>query len=167
MNPFFILQAMSAGSDAIGSYFGARTARTNARSQAAISRINARISDLRAKDALMTGQRQEQARRMQTTQQKSAAKVAMAANGIDLGSDVATNLLASTDYVGEVDANAIAANAIKSAWGYQTEASNLRTQGSMLDSQADQISPTLSAINSLIGSASRAAPQWYQMKRGG
>jgi hypothetical protein len=40
-------------------------------------------------------------------------------------------VLTSTDLVGEVDANTIAANAIRAAWGYRTEAANHRGQALM------------------------------------
>jgi hypothetical protein len=159
--------AIGGGLNAIGSYFGARTARSNARLQADISRINARIAELQGRDALLLGRRQEQASRMKTAQTKSSARAALAANGIDLGSDLATALNASTDYIGETDANTIAANAIKSAWGYRNEAASLRAQAAMGEAAADSMNPALAGLTSLLGSATAAAPTWYSMRKGG
>lgn len=150
---------------AIGSFFGAKNQKTNARLNAEIARVNAHIADIQSRDAMAQGQRAEQASRLRTAQTKSSARAALAANGIDVGSEVATAINSSTDYVGEVDANTIAANAIKSAWGYKMDAVNQRAQAAMADANADTISPGLAAMTSLLGSATQAAPSWYQMKK--
>lgn len=153
--------------NAIGSFFGAKNQRTNARLNAEIGRINARIAELQGRDVLIQGQRAEQASRLRTAQTKSSTKAALAANGIDLGSDVATALNSSTDYIGEMDANTIAANAIKSAWGYRMDATSQRAQAAMADANADTLNPAMAAFTSLLGSATQAAPTWYSMKKAG
>lgn len=159
--------AIGGGLSALGSYFGARTARTNLRLQSDIQRINARIAALQGRDTLLQGQRMEQASRLKTAQTKSSARAALAASGIDVGSELATALNASTDYIGETDANTIAANAIKSAWGYQTQSGNLMAQAAMGDTAADAMNPALAGFTSLLGSASSAVPTWYSMRKAG
>lgn len=151
--------------NAIGSFFGAKNQKINARLGAEVARVNARIADLQGRDAMTQGQRAEQASRLRTAQTKSSTKAALAANGIDLGSEVATALNSSTDYVGEMDANTIAANAIKSAWGYRMDATSQRAQAAMADANADTLNPAMAAFTSLLGSATQAAPSWYQMKK--
>lgn len=158
-------QAAGGALNALSTFFGAKNQKTNARLSAEIGRVNARIADIQGRDALIQGQAAEQASRLRTAQTKSSAKTALAASGIDVGSDVATALNSSTDYIGETDANTIAANAIKSAWGYRMEAVNQRAQAAMADANADTISPGMAAMTSLLGSATQAAPSWYQMKK--
>lgn len=166
MSPFLILSGLSAANGALGSFFGARTERANLRHQAAMDRINAQITDLQARDALIQGQRREQSSRMKTAGLKSAQRVSLAANGVDLGEGSAANILTSTDYLGEMDANAIAADAIKSAWGYRVESTNLRNRAAMADANASGISPGMSAATSLLGSATQVAGHYYRKTKG-
>jgi hypothetical protein len=122
---------------------------------------------------------------------KSKQKVGMAANGVDVGSGSAVDVLTSTDYVGELNANAIndsAArnvqtvrdNAIKNAWGYQVQgigykdqAATSRADAALYRFDAGQqragskaISPNSAAAVSLIGSAGQVASSWYSMGKG-
>ena len=159
--------AIGGALNAVGSYFGAKNTKINARLSAEIGRINARIAELQGRDAILQGQRAEQASRLRTAQTKSSTRAALAANGIDVGSEVATALNSSTDYVGETDANTIAANAIKSAWGYRMDAANQLAQAAMAEANADTINPAMMAMTSLLGSATQVAPAWYSMKKAG
>lgn len=164
MNPLLLLQTIGAGSEAIGAFFGARSQRDQMRFQARMDAINAGLADLQARDAMLQGQKQQQAIRQRGGQVKSSQRVAMAANGIDLGSDLATNLLTSTDFITETDANTAAANAIKSAWGYKTEATNMRSRSAIGNAMASGINPGLSAATSLLGNAGKVAGSWYQAR---
>src|SRR3954466_13565065 len=104
------------------SVVGAYGAAAGARAQASIDDTNARLSELAAESALMQGQREEQASMMQTAELKSRQRVGLAANGVDLGSKSAQNILTTTDYLGSVDAATAHANAVRSAFGYRTQA---------------------------------------------
>lgn len=167
MSPFLILSGLSAANGAFGSYFGARTKRNNLRHHAVMDRINAQVTDLQARDALIQGQRREQSSRLKTAALKSSQRVALAANGVDLGEGSAANILTGTDYLGEMDANAIAADAIKTAWGYKTESTNLRNRAAMNDANASGISPGAAAGTSLLGSATSVAGHYYAKNKGG
>lgn len=170
ISPFAVMamQIGGAATSAIGAYGTASANRIALRSQANISEINARISEQAAQGELMKGEREQQRTRLNTAQLKSRQRAAMAANGIDLGSDSAVNVLTSTDVMGEIDANTVAANAVRSAWGYRTQASNHQIDAVVKRGAASGISPTASMASSLLGSAGSVAGSWYSLgKMGG
>lgn len=160
-------QAAGAASSTVGSYYSARTSKTNLELQSSLADTNAKIAELGAQSALMQGEREEQKSRLQTAQLKSTQRTAMAANGIDLGEGSAAQVLTSTDMMGEIDASTIKANAARSAWGYRTQAVNEKNQATMSRAAASAISPGGSAFSSLLGGAGGVASSWYQFKKEG
>lgn len=118
-----------------------RTQKLSLGYQATLGEVNARISELGARSMLLQGERQEQAQRIGTAQLKSAQRVAMAANGVDLGSRSALNVMTGTDVLGEIDANTIRANALRAAWGYRAQAMNSANQAELARALADNIDP--------------------------
>ena len=156
------MSVIGAISSAIGSYYSAQSAKNTLKHQARMGEINARIAELGARSALMQGQRQEQSVRLRGAQVKSRQRVSMAANGIDIAnSPTALNLLTSTDYFTESDALTVQRNALASAWGYRTQATDYRSQATMARADARGVSPFSSAATSLIGSANAVADRWY------
>lgn len=154
-------------SGAIGSYFGASAQKSLLNAQAEIAEINARVAESQARVELMSGQRREQASRLSTAALKGSQRAAMAANGVDLGVGSAAEVQTSTDLVGEVDAETIQANAVRSAWGYRTQATNSTNDAIMRRGAADGISPGMAGMSSLLGSAGTVAQSWYRLKKGG
>lgn len=154
---------MGAGavSSAVGAYYSARSAKNSLKHQARMAEINAQISELGAKSALLQGQRQEQASRLAAGQLKSRQRVSMAANGIDLASDTPQNILNTTDFMSEADALTIQRNALQAAWGYRTQATNQQIGATMARADAGGVSPFMSAATSLVGSATAVASRWY------
>jgi len=152
----------NAGSKAIGAWSQAQGQRTQLGLDATLADLNGQMKEQQARDAIMAGQRQSQAVMLETARIRSSQRAAMAANGVALDSDSAVNQLASTDYLGQVDRNTIEANAIKSAWGIRADAVNDRNQALMDRATRKSISPTMSAVTSLIGSAGQVADSWYQ-----
>lgn len=150
---------------AMGAYGQAKMARTQLKLQAEMGALNQRISETAARGELMRGEREQQAVRMRTTQLKSRQRVAMAASGIDLGTGTAAEVLSSTDYMGEMDANTVEANAIRAAWGYRMQGANYGANAIMARGSASAISPGMSAVSSLLGSAAYAAPTLYSMSK--
>jgi len=160
MNPFLILSAVGGANSAIGSFFGAKSQRDQLRFQSRMDAINAGVAGLQAKDAMRQGERQQQAIKARGNQVKASQRVALAANGIDLGSNLAENLQDSTDAITETDATTTAANAIRTAWGYRSEATNLANRANMASATASSISPTAATATSLLGSATSVASKW-------
>lgn len=147
------LMLLGALGSAGGSFYTARTQRTQLNLQADLAAIA-------AEGELQRGQREEQQVRLQTARTKGAQRAALAANGIDLSSASAAEILTSTDVMGEIDAETVAANARRAAWGH-------RAQGEMARATARGISPLLSAGTSLLGGATQAATSWYMLDRVG
>ena len=130
-----------------------------------MSRINARIAELGARSAFERGQKEVASLTMQAGQLKSRQRASMAANGIDLGEGNAAEIQASTDLMREIDKQTIEANAVRSAWGYRTEATNLQSAALMKEGSASGISPLMSGASSLLTGAGQVASQWYAMSK--
>lgn len=151
---------------AIGSYFSAAAQKAMLKGQAAIAETNARIAEMGAQSALNQGQQQVGQLTLRAGQIKSGQRAAMAANGIDLGEGNAAEVQASTDIMKEIDANTLTANAVRSAWGYRTQATNFENDAIMKRAQGSVISPFGSAATSLLNSAGSVARSWYMMNKG-
>lgn len=157
----------SAATSAFSAYYGAKSQKINLRHSAAMAEINARIAELGAESALMQGQSESARLTMRAGQVKSQQKVALAANGVDLGQGNAAEIQASTDLMKEIDTDMIKANALRTAWGYRTESMNLRNKAAADLIAAKGINPIGSAATSLLGSAGQVAGQWYGLQREG
>lgn len=155
----------SAGSGILGSYYGARSQKSALGFQAQTADTNARIAELGAQSALSAGHQQIAAQTMRAGQVKGAQRAAMAANGVDLGVGSAREVQASTEILKEIDKNTLEANAIRSAWGYRTEALNARSRALVSRASASGIHPGGAAMTSLIGSAGSVAQSWYGFKK--
>lgn len=161
-----ILSTFGAINSAIGSYYQAQAQKNNLRFQADMAKINAQIAEGNAQATMLAGQRQAQNVMMRGAQMKSAQKTGFAANGVDLGSRSALNVLTTTDYMTETDRNTIEANAIRAAWGYRTQSINDRNTSLLAGTAADQISPMGSGVSSLLGNSGRVAESWYKYSKG-
>jgi len=160
-----IMQGAGAVTSGIGSYFSAAAAKDTLKTQANILDTNARIAELGAQSALNQGQKQIAALTLKVGQIKGAQRASMAANGIDLGVGNAAEVQATTDIMKEIDANTIEANAVRTAWGYRSEAANIQNEATMKRAGAAGISPGMAAATSLLGSAGRVATSWYSMNK--
>lgn len=154
-----------AGLAATGAYGEAASQKNALLYDADVADQNAQISEWQGQDALYRGQLDEQSSRLRTAAVKGSQRAAMAANGIVVGEGSSNDVLTSTDYVGETDALAIRNNALRSAWGYQVQATNQRDSARNLRKGAKQISPMFSAFSSLIGSASSVASSNYLLSK--
>lgn len=154
-------------SGAVGSYYSSKSQASSLKFQSDIAGINARIAELGAQQELFKGQQQVGALTMKAGQVKSSQRAAMAANGIDLGEGNAAEVQASTDIMKEIDANTLQANAVRSAWGYKTQAVNFQNDALMKRAGADSISPGMAAAGSLLGSAGTVASSWYSLNKAG
>ena len=160
-------QIGGAASSAIGSYYSARTQKATLQGQADLADTNARIAELGAQSALLQGQQQVGALTLKAGHLKSSQRAALAANGVDLGVGNAAEIQASTDIMKEIDANTLTANAVRSAWGYRTQAVNFQNEALMKRAGAKSISPGMAATSSLLGGAGQVAGSWYAMNRAG
>lgn len=160
-------QGFGAGMSTVGSYYSALGQKNNLNSQARIDDINAKMADMSAQSALLAGQREEQAVRLNTAKLKAAQKTAFAANGIDLSSDSPVSVLTSTDVLGETDANTVAANALRTAFGYQAQSVSYKNKAIGERASAKGINPFSSAFGTFATSAGRVADSWYSLRKEG
>lgn len=158
-------QGFGLGMSVVGSYMSARSQRMQLEAQAAIDEMNARLSEQAAQGELMQGGRDQRDQMLKTAQLKSTQRAAMAAGNIDLGEGTALRVLTSTDVMGEVDKNTIAANALRSAWGYRMQGVNQKNSALMKRAAARSINPELSAFSSAITGAGQVAGSWYTMDK--
>ncbi len=154
------MQTIGARSSAIG--------QQNAlNSNADLSDINARLAELGAQSTLLAGTRQAGSILLKGGQMKSSQRANMAANGIDLGSDSAVNILTSTDVMKEIDADTAMANAVRSAWGYRTQATNYTNDANIKRSMASAINPNQQALSTFLSGAGQVASSWYSLNKVG
>jgi hypothetical protein len=189
-----VMMGAGMASSAIGAYSSAKGQQSQMKYQAAIGtlnaamaeadasllELNASISDTQGKMAIAQGQREEQNLRLKSGQLKSRQRASLAASGVDLGVGSAAKVLATTDYMTEVDAGEIRANAARAAFGYKVQESNqrfaamgARTQGvnysagsAFASASASAISPMASATSSLLGNAGSVAPSIHKTGQG-
>lgn len=161
------MQIFGIVSGAIGSFYSAKSSISSMNFQADMAEINSRIAEKGAQSVLLQGQQQVGALTLKAGRIKSSQRVAMAANGIDLGVGNAAEVQASTDIMKEIDKNTIEANAVRSAWGYRTQASNMQNDALMKRSTADSVSPIGAGVSSLMSSAGQVATSWYRMNKDG
>ena len=99
-----------------------------AESEAQVAEYNAAVADLQAKDALLRGAETESRFRTQVRGLVGSQRAGVAAGNIDVGYGSAVDVQADAAYLGELDARAIRSNAAREAWGYQVQATDLRTR---------------------------------------
>lgn len=160
-------QGLGALMGVIGAFYSSSSQRAQLRAQAQLAEINAQTAERTAQSALQVGQWQEQRSMLATANLKSTQQAHFAANGVDLGEGSAARVIASTDVMGEIDKNTIAANAVRQAWGYRTQATNYSNEALYADSQASAISPLMSGAGSLLTGAGQVASGWYQLSKTG
>lgn len=162
-----ITQVGGAITSGIGSYYSAAAQKTALNAQAGLADTNARIAELGAQSAMNQGQQQIAALTLKAGQIKSSQKASMAANGINLGEGSAAEVQASTDIMKEIDKNTLEANAVRSAWGYRTNAVSSQNEALMKRASASSIDPSSAATSSLLGGAGQVASSWYKFKKEG
>lgn len=97
-----------------------------AESQAQILEYNAAVDELRARDAILRGQEEEQRFRSVVRGAIGTQRAEFAAGNIDVGFGSALDVQADAAKLGELDALTIRTNAAREAWGYQVSAEDFR-----------------------------------------
>lgn len=103
-----------------------------AESQARLAEYNAGVSDILAKDAVDRGEEEAQQIGKEVERVVGSQRAGFAANNIDVGFGTAVDLAADTAWTGELDALQARTNAMREAWGYQVEATDLRTRAGIV-----------------------------------
>lgn len=156
------------GSSLIGAgaaYDQASAQREASEYQAAVERRNAELAETQAKDAVERGKLAASNLQRQLAQARSAQRVQLAATGVDIGSGSALDLQGDMWALGDLDLLAVRQNAEREAYGYRIGAAGNMAQSEMAKAAARQASPSLSAFNSLVGTATPYALSWYANKK--
>jgi hypothetical protein len=160
------------GLGAGGAMMGAFGARNSADSQkatmdyeAAVARNNQTIANYQADLAFENGAIAEQNQRLRTASIGGDQRAALAANGVDLGTGSATEVLATTKFMGERDALTIRDNAARQAWAYKNQAAGFGAEAAADSAASSAINPDLAFASSLIGGAAKVAGSWYKYNK--
>jgi hypothetical protein len=118
------------------------------------------IAEYQAQIARANTDQQEADSRLRAAGLFGAQRAQLAANGVDLGSGGALDILQSTQQMGAHDASVIRDNGTRKAWAMQ--------QGAAVDrSVADSMNPLQDAMGSLIADAGSVNKAWYRWKKEG
>lgn len=103
--------------------------------QAEVAANNAKVAEYNAQDALERGSKLEKQHRLKMSKLQGKQRSVLAAQGIELESGSALDLLDDTAYYGELDALTIRNNAKRDAWKYKVNAQNQAAQSGLLQMQ--------------------------------
>ena len=154
-SPTLALGAQAAGavSQTLGAWYAAKGQQSTLRAQAD-------ALDQQSRGVMAAGEREQQRSMLQTANLKSRQRATMAANGFDMADGSNQAILNSTDMMGEIDRQTIENNAVRQAFGYQTQARYARAG-------ADSINPWMSAVSTGLTGATQVAGSWYSFKKAG
>lgn len=125
---------------------------------------NAEVERLASADAARRGQVAVFNSGLRTNQMKGQQIAELAAHGVEIGEGSPLQILTGTDLMGVNDANVIAANAAKEAWGYDVRAKNDELNANLMRARSDMEDPTRAAAGSLLTSAGSVASRWYSTR---
>lgn len=102
--------------------------REKGRFESAQAIVNARLAELQAEDAIRRGDIAVDDFRKSASQVIGTQRAALAAEGRDLGSGTASEIIRQSEEVSREDAERIRTNAFREAFGFRAQAIDLRSQ---------------------------------------
>ncbi len=132
--------------------------------EAQVAGNNAAIAGYQAGIAQQVGERNEQSSMLHTANVFSTQRANMAAGGIDLGQGSATEVLASTEYMGQREAAAIHDDTARQVWALNNQKAQFLAEQQAKLAQSNAINPDMAAFGSFLGSAGSYAKDWYNSK---
>lgn len=159
----------AAASTAMGVVSGvqqANAAKAQMNYQADVNKRNAKIAQANADMKRQEGIEESRLQRIRNLQKVGAQQAAMAANGIDVSSGTALDVVEDTAAMGELDALTTRYNAETQAQAYERQANNLTNQANMdiISGQNAYKSGITGAIGSGfkgLGDTASVASRWY------
>jgi hypothetical protein len=149
------------GGMAMSAYNNSKANKAALGAQAQVNRNNAQIAEWQAEDAIKRGGRDAMKVKTRANRLKGAQRAGFGANGVDMSTGSALQILSDTEYFGEVDAGTVKDNAAKEAWALRNQAMGFNADASLLQGRADREKPLAAAGTSLLTSAGGVASQWY------
>jgi hypothetical protein len=160
-------QTVTSGLAGFGAGYSAISARNQAQGQknvlgyeAQAAANQAAIAGYQAEIAQQVGATNEQSSRLQTAAQFGSERAHMAASGIDLGQGSATDVLASTEYMGERNAMMIRDDTNRQVWQLHNQQTAYQAAQQAKLAQMNAINPDMAAFGSLLGSATSFAASY-------
>lgn len=150
--------AASAASGAVGAY----SALQQGKAAESAAKATAAQQEEAARETLRQGTEESDRQRRAGAVQIAQQKIAMAANGIDLGSASAIEVMDDTKAMIEDDAFAIRYNAGQQAGGYAQQAANSLTQGRNAQSEA-----RWGAFNTVLNTGAKVGPKFRAWSQAG
>ena len=149
-----IMAIFGAANSAIGTFYQAKSAQNQLKSQALnqqfqseMSAINAKSAEFSAQQSMLSSAKQIGRYTMGAGQAKSSAKASMAARGIQGGVGSAAEVIGSMDLIKEIDRMTMSANSIRQAESIRNQAMNYRNQSVMSGLSADNLNTTAGTIS--------------------
>jgi hypothetical protein len=148
--------ALSAGSSIFNASNQASALRMQGDYQQQIAETNARASEELAKGSIERGKTESALVKGRARQLIGTQRTSYAGQGVDVNSGSAINVQDEAFTMGETDALTVKNNAWREAWGYKTQASNLRSQGRIANLTArtqarnTMLTGGLSAVGSIL-----------------
>jgi len=169
---------MGAIQSGIGTFYAAKSAKNQLKSQAMtfdyqkqMSALNARAMEDTAQQILRSGEQDIGRLTLRAGQVKSSARASQAARGGQIGTGSNAEELASLELMKQTDALTINSNTVRAAWAARTQAQNYEAQAAMAGvsafgarSAASQISPFSQASTNLMSSGGNVASAWYNLE---
>jgi len=118
---------LTLGASVISAYGQKKSADYNAD----VMRENAKVEDMKGRDALNRGNQDQIEQANKTRQMLARQTVTMAANNVDLQTGTPLDILGDTALFGAVDEGRVRANAAREAYGHFQGAKDLRNQAQM------------------------------------
>lgn len=160
-----IIMAVSLAAQASAARQKAKAEKDAADFNAGVENRNAAIAAQQALDARAAGDERAGQIRRQGEQVAGRQRNALAASGIDLTSGTPQELLTQTDFFSTIDQNTAAANAQRTAWGFNETSTNSRMRSQFLRNQSSGIDPNRSFYTTALGGAGSVASSWYGSTR--
>lgn len=121
--------ALTAGASLYGASAQSKALKQQGAYQKQISEQNARQNELFAADTIERGKEASTLVRKRALQLRGTQRASLAGQGVDVNRGTALRLQDEAYTMGELDAITVKNNAWREAWGYKTQAQNVRGEG--------------------------------------
>lgn len=142
-----------------------QTAQAQSSYQAQVARNNAILADRAAKRAEQQGEIAAKNNADKARALKGRQLASLAANGVDVGSGTAVDILGDTAAQAQLDQNTIRDNALQTANNYRAQGSQFRSESDLYGSSSPG---TFSGVGgTLLTGTGKVADKWYQLDQAG
>lgn len=166
LNPSTAMFLSGAGlaGGAVGAYKSAKGQKAALAYQASVAENNTKLAQEQARFAELDGAQEEQSLRMKVASSLADQKAVAAANGVDVSMGSPVELMASTKYIGELDAMTIRDNTARRAWALRENARGFENEAAMDRATAGAMSPWMAAAGSILTNGGTVANRWYRWR---